>query len=122
MEHFVIKDMFRFCKAIRGEAVLSLSENISEQTNIDEFITIVQCEEIINRKCQSHDDYGRYILNKHLYTDILYEIAEQIYQSALSKLAASDIIECAWDDNLQKMTFWTYKNDNIHKINYTPLG
>lgn len=121
MSLYIIKDMQKFCKTIRDEAVVSLSANISKKTDIDEFITIKQCEEIVGRKCISHDDYGRLILNKDLYVDILQEIAEQIYQSALSKLAASDIIECAWDEKLQKMTFWTYKDNSIKNIDYTPL-
>jgi hypothetical protein len=121
MDHFFIKDMSRFCEILRKEAVFSLSDNISEKTNIDEFITLRQCEEIVNRKCKTHDESGVKILNEDIYANMLYEIAEQIYQSALSKLAASDIIECAWDDNSQKMIFWTYKDNNLHNINYTPL-
>jgi hypothetical protein len=121
MDHFFIKDMSRFCEILRKEALFSLSDNILEKTNIDEFITLRQCEEIVNRKCKTHDESGVKILNEDIYANMLYEIAEQIYQSALSKLAASDIIECAWDDKSQKMIFWTYKDNNLHNINYTPL-
>ena len=33
-------------------------------------------------------------------------VAEQIYQSALCKLAAEDIIQCAWDTDVNRMVFW----------------
>ena len=53
------------------------------------------------------------IIDEDSYVDIILGIAEQIYHSALSKLAADDIIECAWDAEEDKMVFWMEDNDGL---------
>ena len=65
---------------------------------------------------------GEYTINEKSYWNIIIKVSEQIYQSALSKLAADDIIECAWDDDTNKMVFWIEDDENNKKaINEKPL-
>jgi hypothetical protein len=49
-----------------------------------------------------------------MYVELIEEIANQIHQSALSKLASQDIIQCAWDDEKEQMVFWVDNDKDNH--------
>ena len=120
MKEYVITKMEKFCKAIITEAANGLSQK--QNGNINDFITIEQCKQIVESQCDIAEDTGEYTINEKSYWNIITKVSEQIYQSALSKLAADDIIECAWDDDANKMIFWI--EDQLHgekKIYEKPL-
>jgi len=121
MKEYIITKMEKFCKAIIREASNGLSKKHND-ANINDFITIEQCRQIIEDNCDITEDTGEYTVNEKSYWSIIIEVSEQIYQSALSKLAADDIIECAWDDDTNKMVFWIEDGENNKKvINEKPL-
>lgn len=119
MKEYVITDMKRFCKKVRKAAVDILNEQANYK-NMREFITLKQCKQIIENAC-SLGDNGSCIVNENVYDDIIFSISKQIYQSALSKLAAQDIIECAWDDKDDKMIFWIEEGHYKRYIDLEPL-
>ena len=102
-EKYIIKNIDGFCKTIRNE-VVKLLPTTMDSNIIDEFITTEQCKTIFFDKCDINED-GMPIIDENIYIDVLVNIGEQIHHSALSKLAANDIIECAWDDNKNEMVF-----------------
>ena len=51
------------------------------------------------------DDESIY-LNMIVYENIVETITYQVYGAALSKLAASGFLKCAWDEKLNDMVFW----------------
>ena len=121
MKEYVITKMGKFCKAIIREAANGLSQK-KQNGNINDFITIEQCKQIVESQCDIAEDTGEYTINEKSYWNIIIKVSEQIYQSALSKLAADDIIECAWDDDTNKMVFWIEDDENNKKaINEKPL-
>lgn len=102
--NYIIEKKSKFCKALIKSAAKMLSNE--EHNNINEFITIDQCIDIVKEKCLGTDSAGRYIIDEDSYLEMLIDVSEQIYQSALSKLASQDIIQCAWDENKNSMVFW----------------
>ena len=109
---FAITNLKTFCKGVRDEATRCLSVTNVKDSNIDDFITIKQCIDIVSDVCGHNKnlkkvvrDY-KLIINEDNYVDIVLIVAEQIYQSALCKLAAEDIIQCAWDTDVNRMVFW----------------
>lgn len=106
-EYYVITDLKKFSKALRIEAATILYSEIKEK-DINQYITLEQCSSII--KNISHKIDGEYYINEETYIMIIEEIASQIHQSALSKLASEGIIECAWDDETEQMIFWVNNN------------
>tara|TARA_B100001113_G_scaffold274448_1_gene229075 strand:- start:972 stop:1367 length:396 start_codon:yes stop_codon:yes gene_type:complete len=120
-DEFVITDIYLFCNAARLEAVRCLSVTKTKTDVMDDYITIEQCIEIVADVCgkknlESLTDLAskfKIIIDEDNYVDIILGIAEQIYHSALSKLAADDIIECAWDAEEDKMVFWMEDNDGL---------
>lgn len=101
-----IKDMDGLCSSIRKDVAKDLTgEKIVHMTDLDlnEFITIQQIKNIIMNNCIVDDEC--ILLNTDIYTKILEEVSSDMYGAALSKLAASDKIDVAWDDDLNEMIF-----------------
>ena len=113
MKEYAIKDMKRFCKKMRRYAIAFLSQDTVKK-NIRDFITLKQCKQIIENLCDRGGD-GYFIVGEDAYVEIIEMISKQIYQSALSKLAADDIIECAWDNEKNKMIFWMIEEDHTKR-------
>ena len=102
---FAIKNLDEISDIIRDNAATSLSDDhISSQ--LDKFVTINQIEDLIIEYSLGKDDQGQYIIDMNVFTDIFDSVRNMIYQSALSKLAASGTIESAWDSEKDKMVFW----------------
>ena len=116
--NYIVEKNAKFCKSLRKAAAKMLSNE--EHRNMDEFITINQCIQIVKEKCIGTDEKGRYIINTDSYAEMLIDIAEQIYQSALSKLASNDVIQCAWDDKEDCMVFWSDGENGKIDINNKP--
>lgn len=104
METFSIVDMSGFIKTVRDGAAKSLSENYTD--NVDNYVTVGQIESMVKNKSVGMDDENNYMITEEIFDEIFESIRTDIYQSALSKLAASDKIECAWDDKTNEMIFW----------------
>jgi hypothetical protein len=115
---YIVSQNNKFCKALRKQAVKTLSSG--DHKNLDEFITIEQCIQILEKNCHKRDDHGRFVVNEDLYVDMLVEISTQIYQSALSKLASDDIIQCAWNSEEDKMIFWLVDENGYREVNSEP--
>lgn len=117
---FSITDLDGFSDTIRDGAAKSLSQDYSD--DINDYITIEQVKQIISQNILGVDDVGDYMITEQLFDTIFETVRDEIYQSALSKLAAKNIIECAWDTENQTMIFWlNSKNASIpinSKSNY----
>lgn len=115
---YIVSENKKFCKALRKQAAKYLSSE--SHSNLDEFITLDQCGQILENNCVDKDEQGRFIVNEDSYVDMLMEISKQIYQSALSKLAAENIIQCAWDNQENTMVFWVTDENGYRKIDTEP--
>jgi hypothetical protein len=116
---YIVSQNKKFCKALRRQAAKTLSSN-NHKENLDQFITIEQCGQILENNCVDRDERGRFIVDEDCYVDMLIEISRQIYQSALSKLAAENIIQCAWDEKENGMVFWVVDDNGYRKIETEP--
>lgn len=114
MEIFAINDIDGFIKAIRNGAAESITESYSE--NLDDFITTTQIETMLYAKTLGQDENGLYLINEDIFDQLFEEIRSTIYQIGLAKLAAKDIIQCAWDENANEMVFWTKNLDDKHNV------
>lgn len=99
-----ILNLEKYAEAVRDSAAKYFAENYDE--NLDEFITINQTCTIITENSIGMDENQRYLINEESYEVAFEEIKLRLYNSGLSKLAAQDLIECAWDNNENKMIFW----------------
>tara|TARA_B100000902_G_C27316293_1_gene921546 strand:+ start:3654 stop:4034 length:381 start_codon:yes stop_codon:yes gene_type:complete len=102
---FSIKKLDEMSDIIRENAATSLAETYSS-SQLDKFVTINQIENLIIEHSFGTDDQGQYIIDIEVFQDVFDSVRNMIYQSALSKLAASGTIESAWDTDKDKMVFW----------------
>jgi len=69
---------------------------------------------LVKSNCLGYDDNQYPLLNEDRNQKIFDEATIWIHNIGIAKLAAQDLVECAWDDELNEMVFWqkeTPKND-----------
>lgn len=106
-EIHAIMNLDKYAAYIRKRAAMSFSEDYGE--DLDEFITIKQTSDMIVENSMGKDEKGLYLINESSHKKLFEQIRLRIYNAGLSKLAAKDMLECAWDDNKGEMVFWAKK-------------
>tara|TARA_Y100000004_G_C8814408_1_gene369135 strand:+ start:13 stop:369 length:357 start_codon:yes stop_codon:yes gene_type:complete len=112
MPKYSITDTEEFAVLMRTTAATSLAEEYVGRTTkyseeeLDNIITLFQVKSIIAEKSLDIDRDSKYIIDTEVFHEIFDEVRNQIYQSAMSQLAAQGYVECAWDDEKNKMVFW----------------
>jgi len=107
---YAITDIEGYVSQMREAAANSISENSSED-NLDEYISINQMIGLVKSNCLGFDDNDHPLLNEKKNQHIFEEAAIWIHNIGMAKLAAKDLLECAWEN---EMVFWqkeTQKND-----------
>lgn len=105
MREYSIANLDDAAETLRHHAAATLSPEYNAQS-LDNFITIEQTKSLIADSSLYVNDDGELVINEQLFEDMFDNVRDFIYQSALSKLASSGHIECAWDANNNKMSFW----------------
>ena len=114
-KEYIITDTEEFVYLMRNTAASSLAEEYLgkikkySDKDLDGIVTLNQVESIISEKSIEIDEESKYIIDADIFEDIFDEVRNLIYQSAMSQLAAKGYIECAWDDEKNKMIFWVDK-------------
>jgi hypothetical protein len=112
-EVYAITDIDGYIYQMREVAANNISENSNEE-NLDDYISLGQMKNLLKEHCLGLDDNDRPLLNEKTNEKIFEETSIWIHSVGLAKLAAKDILECAWDNELNEMVFWhkdTPKND-----------
>lgn len=115
-KYYVIADLDGYAKAIREGAAKSFAEDYTE--NLDDFISIEQVKSLVKNSCD-YNENGDMIITEDIYNDTFDQVRDAIYGAGLSKLAAKGIVECAWDDEENRMVFWL-ADKNKTKISSKP--
>jgi hypothetical protein len=102
---YSIIDLERYVTEIREVAANTLSENNTD--NLDDYVTITQLMQMVRKNCLGFDDDNRPLLNEKMNEQIYESTITWIHNVALAKLAAQDLVECAWDDDANEMVFWS---------------
>jgi hypothetical protein len=119
MSEYSITELANFAETVRDSAASNLSGGQYDTRIIDTFITIEQVISIVKKESLGLDNDGKFIVNGTIFDDVFEQVTSIIYQAALSKVASQDLIECAWDDEKNKMIFWVEDNSK-HKKNIDP--
>jgi len=104
-EVYAIVDVDGYASQMRQAAADSISENGSSD-NLDNYISINQMMGLVKQSCLGFDDNNRPLLNEDANNEIFEQAAIWIHNVGLAKLAAKDLVECAWDDKSNEMVFW----------------
>ena len=107
---YVINNFNKFAEDIRQAVAHAILKNsFPDQKNevlddLDSFITIYQVKEIIKNNALAVADDP--VVDLKGMDNAWTQVNQGIFSAALSKLAASGDIECAWDDKANNMIFW----------------
>lgn len=104
-ELYAITDIDGYVSQMREAAAKSISEN-SDQDDLDQYISLGQMKNLVKQHCLGFDDNNRPLLNEEANEKIYEETSVWIHSVGLAKLAARDIVECAWDEESNEMVFW----------------
>ena len=107
---YAITDMNGYVVDMRTAAAKHISEN-ADQDNLDSYISIDQMIGLVESNCLGYDHNDYPLLNEDCNEKIFLETASWINNVALAKLAGQNLIECAWDDELNEMVFWKNECD-----------
>ena len=118
-EVYAIVDLDGYVREMRDAAAKTLAEDHDE--NLDEFVNVNQMINLVKSECIGFDDDERPMLNEDA-NEIIYEkTVAWIHNAGLAKLAAQGLIECAWDNNLNEMVFWSNETPQKRKSNDKPI-
>ena len=113
-EVYAITDLEGYASQMREAAANSICENHND--DIDSYISLNQMINLIKSECLGVDDEDRLLLDEDTNERIFENTAIWIHHVGLAKLAAQDLVECAWDDKDNEMVFWAKeKSTNEHK-------
>jgi hypothetical protein len=109
-EVYSVLDLDGYADAVRSEAASLADSSLGKETDLNEFITLKEVSGIIILHSLGYDSEDNHIIDHDTHNDIVDEIQSWIFNIGLAKLAGSNKIECAWDDNLNDMVFWLSNN------------
>lgn len=101
---YAITDLEGYVSQMREAAANDLCDSCTD--NLDDYVSLNQITNLVREKCLGFDDHDRPILNENINEQIFEETSIWIHSVGLAKLAAKDIVECAWDDESNEMVFW----------------
>lgn len=101
---YAITNLEGYISQMRDAAAKSLSDDYTE--NLDDFISVGQMINMIENECVGFDDHNRPLLDEESNERIFENTAIWIHNVGLAKLAAQDLVECAWDNESNDMVFW----------------
>lgn len=110
-EMYSITNLEGYATDLRRAAAEYICENFND--NLDEYVSIYQVINLVHNYASGYDDEDRPMISEVNNEDIYGEVVTWIHNVGMAKLAARDMIECAWDNELNEMVFWNKeKNQN----------
>lgn len=106
---YAITNLDGYSDEMRKAAANALCENTTD--NLDEYISLDQMKSLVEQNCVGYDDENHPLLNEEVNELIFEEAAVWINNVGLAKLAGKDLIECAWDDEVNDFIFWSKKKE-----------
>jgi hypothetical protein len=104
-ELYAIINLEGYASEMRQAAANTVSSE--HEDNLDEYISINQMINLVKEHCAGFDAENRPLLNEDTNEEIYESTVTWIYNVGLAKLAAKDLVQCAWDDSVNEMVFWS---------------
>ncbi len=101
---YAITNLEGYVTEMRQAAANSLCSDSND--NLDEYITLHQMINLVKSECVGFDDNDRPLLNENANEKIYEHTVTWIHNVGLAKLAAKDLVQCAWDSINNEMIFW----------------
>ena len=109
-ELYSITNLEGYATDLRRAAAEYICENFTD--NLDDYVGINQIIDLVHHYANGYDDEDRPMISETDNEDIYGEVVTWIHNMGLAKLAGRDMLECAWDDELNEMIFWNKENQD----------
>lgn len=113
-EVYAITDLEGYASQMRDAAAQSLTDTGECTDNLDDFISIDQMINMVKNECLGFDDEDRPLLDEQTNEKIFEDTSVWIHNVGLAKLAAKDLVECAWDNETNEMVFWAKTKSKLN--------
>jgi hypothetical protein len=112
-EVYCIVNLERYATHLRRNAAESFTERVLEETeqDLESYVTNKQMMSLVEESSIGKDKEGRILLDDKSYENLFEKVRTRIYNAGLSKLAAKDMLQCAWDDKINQMVFWSEESE-----------
>jgi hypothetical protein len=107
---YVITNLDGYANKMIQSVLEALGEKLEDIQDHDKYITLEQMKGIINENSIGFDLEHRPFLNINSSEKIFEATVVWVKNTILARLAAKDLVECAWDDEKNDWVFW-YKED-----------
>ena len=107
-EVYAITNLDGYAHEMRTAAAKAISDAPAD--DLDSYISVGQIINLVKKKCLGLDDLDRPMLDETINENIYEDVAVWIHNVGLARLAGQDLIECAWDNDLNEMVFWAKEN------------
>lgn len=115
MPQYAVRNLEKYATEMRIAAATYISNDYTD--NLDDFVTIKQLESFIKLKSSGLDEKGRLLLDSETIDDIFVSVCDWIYGVGLSRLASKNLLECAWDNDQNRMIFWKADDETTEQSN-----
>lgn len=107
-EIYTIIDLHGYVSQMREAAAKTFVEDDGSYSteNLDNYISLDQMINMVKQECLGFDDEDRPMLDESANERIYENTSIWIHNVGLAKLAAQDLVECAWDNECNDMVFW----------------
>lgn len=128
MTWYIIIDLDNFIKQTRIMSFSKFKESneavndsvtdllVSEKENLDKMLSEKEAELIIMPHLKIHEE-NKYKVSEKTFMSILESLNSRIISNILQDLASRDIIEMAYDSNINDFVFWMKEKPNKEKSN-----
>lgn len=107
---YAITNIEGYATEMRQAAANAISDECDD--DLDSYISLKQMVSIIEENCMGFDNSNRPLLNEDSNEKIYGATVTWINNVGLAKLAAQDLIQCAWDNDSNEMVFWANTNNS----------
>ena len=108
VEVMIVEDQELFLTSLRDSVSVTVAKDAIDRGSLDKYLTIEQMGKILDDYVDGIDEEtGCKFMTEESYAELTADIASTFLGVCLSKLAAADLIESAWDDERGEQVFWT---------------
>jgi hypothetical protein len=106
---YSIEDINGYCRKARLMVASVFADNVTVK-EIDQYISLGQVEKFVEEFCDGHNSNGCPIVCDQIHTAICEAILVRIKNVGMAKLAADDILQVAFDEEINDFVFWEKRN------------
>ena len=107
IEVMVVEDRDLFLTSLRDSVSVTVANDAIDDGVLDKYLTLEQMSQILEDYVEGIDEEtGCEFMTEEAYALLLKDVTATFLGTCLSKLAAADLVESAWDDERGEQVFW----------------